>query len=399
MSYSFTTNGCTVTATKIITVTNPPNVIAGASQTICATSLPLQLTGFSPAGGIWSGQGVTTSGIFTPDLNLIGSQTLTYTVSQNGCSVSASKIITVTAPPVVEAGPAQTLCASAPAIQLTGFSPAGGTWSGPGVTATGLFTPAINLIGTQTLFYSLSQNGCTVSASKIIDVTPEPIVSAGASQSVCTSTEAFQLTGNPTGGIWSGVGVSASGLFTPGSVSSGNHTLNYTVSSNGCSVSSPVNVIVKPTLQFSLGPDITVCEGEEVMLQAESTTGSLLWSDGSTNSKLKVSSSGEYWVQLLQDGCIAYDTIRVFFKPCPPPFIPNIITINNDGYNDTFQPQYLPEGTWQIQIYNRWGNRIYESKDYRNNWPDSNTTKGTYYYLLENLSTKQQLKGWVEVIE
>jgi hypothetical protein len=82
---------------------------------------------------------------------------------------------------------------------------------------------------------------------------------------------------------------------------------------------------------------------------------------------------------------------------CPLPIIPNIITINNDGQNDYFKPQYLPAGRWHLQIYSRWGTLIYEAKDYQNNWPEKKISDAIYYYLLRNSETGQQLKGWIEV--
>ncbi len=83
---------------------------------------------------------------------------------------------------------------------------------------------------------------------------------------------------------------------------------------------------------------------------------------------------------------------------CPPVFIPNIVTQNHDGKNDTFQPQNLPEGNWLLHVYNRWGTRIFESENYRNTWPEKKIPEGTYYYLLRDAATGQQFKGWVEVV-
>ena len=61
----------------------------------------------------------------------------------------------------------------------------------------------------------------------------------------------------------------------------------------------------------------------------------------------------------------------------------NIVTPNNDGTNDFLSFQYLdfyPNAS--IQILNRWGQLIFESGDYQNNWNGADYTEGTYFYKL-----------------
>ncbi|MBI3520727.1 MAG: gliding motility-associated C-terminal domain-containing protein [Bacteroidetes bacterium] len=80
----------------------------------------------------------------------------------------------------VNAAADQTVCANAAAFTLPGFAPSGGTWSGPGVTAAGVFNPATAGIGTHMLYYTLGP--CT--DSKIVKVTG-PAVNVSNSVSVC----------------------------------------------------------------------------------------------------------------------------------------------------------------------------------------------------------------------
>ena len=70
-------------------------------------------------------------------------------------------------------------------------------------------------------------------------------------------------------------------------------------------------------------------------------------------------------------------------------FIPNVITPNEDGLNDFFRIPCLEDNYTDnsIRIFNRWGDLVYQSKPYRNDW--SGTYKeqplppGTYFYLLQ----------------
>ncbi|WP_291912415.1 gliding motility-associated C-terminal domain-containing protein [Chitinophaga sp. CB10] len=83
-------------------------------------------------------------------------------------------------------------------------------------------------------------------------------------------------------------------------------------------------------------------------------------------------------------------------------FIPNVVTPNGDGKNDTW---YIPglsryPGS-AVYIYNRWGNQVYQSKDYDNKWNGKDLNEGTYYYILKlNSPTTgvREYKGWIELI-
>ncbi|MGO4288185.1 DUF7927 domain-containing protein [Chitinophaga sp. RAB17] len=82
-------------------------------------------------------------------------------------------------------------------------------------------------------------------------------------------------------------------------------------------------------------------------------------------------------------------------------FIPNIVTPNEDGKNDKFVIPGLdryPGST--LLIYNRWGNQVYQNKNYDNKWNGNGLNEGTYYYILK-LRTAQgdrDYKGWIELL-
>jgi hypothetical protein len=87
-------NGCTSTDDLVLTVNPLPLVSVGADQTTCINYAPIQLTG-SPAGGIFSGTGVSGSE-FDPGTAGVNVHTITYTYQDaNGCENSAEQVITV----------------------------------------------------------------------------------------------------------------------------------------------------------------------------------------------------------------------------------------------------------------------------------------------------------------
>jgi adhesin/invasin len=78
--------------------------------------------------------------------------------------------------------------------------------------------------------------------------------------------------------------------------------------------------------------------------------------------------------------------------------IPNVFTPNGDGFNDVFEISGLDSyNKAEIIIYNRWGNEVYKSNSYANDWDGSDLNEGTYYYVikLEKRGKSSVYNGWV----
>ncbi|MDQ4140245.1 MAG: gliding motility-associated C-terminal domain-containing protein, partial [Bacteroidota bacterium] len=75
--------------------------------------------------------------------------------------------------------------------------------------------------------------------------------------------------------------------------------------------------------------------------------------------------------------------------------IPNIITPNGDGLNDTFE---LTMSCLEVdlKVYNRWGKMVYEQANYQNSWDGTDLPEGTYFYQL-NSQNGLSWKGWIEI--
>jgi len=68
-------------------------------------------------------------------------------------------------------------------------------------------------------------------------------------------------------------------------------------------------------------------------------------------------------------------------EKCPAD-IPNVITPNNDGTNDTFKITGN-DGVSKLKIFNRWGEIVFETSTYKNDWDGGNASAGVYYYIYE----------------
>ncbi len=74
----------------------------------------------------------------------------------------------------------------------------------------------------------------------------------------------------------------------------------------------------------------------------------------------------------------------------------NIITPNNDGLNDYFEAR-LTSAAQHLEIFNRWGRKVYEGDKYQKEFNGTGLPAGTYYYHL-TAADGQNWKGWVEIV-
>jgi hypothetical protein len=90
-------NGCVGSDTAVIVINTPPTVNGTAAfTTVCLSDAPDALTG-TPAGGTWSGPGVSGSSL-NPATAGVGTHSATYSFTDaNGCSGTSSVAITVNA--------------------------------------------------------------------------------------------------------------------------------------------------------------------------------------------------------------------------------------------------------------------------------------------------------------
>ncbi|MGL5888675.1 MAG: T9SS type A sorting domain-containing protein, partial [Bacteroidia bacterium] len=164
-------NICSTSDSVSIAVNPLPVVAASANFTTICAGASVELTAAGGNSWLWSTGGTTAQINETPSVTT--TYTVTGTDSATGCSNTASVTVTVNQLPTVTLALTQTtVCLSDGAFTLTGGSPAGGTWSGPGVGGS-TFTPATAGNGTHTITYTYTDaNQCTASATANIVVSP-----------------------------------------------------------------------------------------------------------------------------------------------------------------------------------------------------------------------------------
>jgi gliding motility-associated-like protein len=165
-----------------------------------------------------------------------------------------------------------------------------------------------------------------------------------------------------------------------------------------------VRVFPSPSVEIIATPDSILEQGIKASLSVNGTFDSLLWSTGAITASIEVDKAGIYSIRVVDaNGCDAVDFINIDYLPEKPFKVMNVITPNDDGINDywkvfnieTYQP-------CKLAIYNRWGDELFSSNDYQNNWDGTYKGKklpeGTYYFVLE-IKDGKAYKGAVNILK
>ncbi|MCA0350188.1 MAG: gliding motility-associated C-terminal domain-containing protein [Bacteroidetes bacterium] len=236
----------------------PTTICANSPATITFTGTPNSIVTYNINGA--TNQTIT--------LNATGTATINNTFSANtvinivsvattgtpSCvnTTPSSVTITTVEPPVAGVSPSPiNLCVNSPSIDLFTLlgatAQAGGTWSPPLDSGSGIFNPAVDVSNTYT--YTVIGNPLCPPATVSVQVTVNPIPNAGTDGNlfICSNQNSVDLfnslTGSPqTGGTWSPPLNSGTGIFNPAVDVSGTYT--YTIVGISPCVDDTANVIV-----------------------------------------------------------------------------------------------------------------------------------------------------------
>lgn len=386
--------GCTQMSSNVIAVNTAPTVTVASFAAVCDNAGMITLGGESPAGGTWSGTGVS-GNQFDP---MNGTQTIMYSYTDaNGCNNSASQTMTVNAAPMVTVSPFIPVCDNAGMITLGGASPAGGTWSGTGVSGN-QFDP---MSGTQSITYAYTDaNGCSNSASQTQTVNAAPTVTISSFSPVCSNSGVLQLTGEaPAGGTWSGTGVTGS-MFDP---AAGTQVITYDYTdANGCSSSASQTQTVNaaPTVTASIGVS-TICSTDAPYTLPAGTPAGGTWSGtGVSGGVFSPATAGLGAFNLTytytdNNSCTASATDMITVSPCTG--IEEAVAVNGIGVypnptNGQFTIEYAANGNGPlvVSIYDVNGKVVSRdqrssfSGEYRQSVDLSTMPKGVYVIEIEN---------------
>lgn len=318
--------GCNTTSTVII---SDQNALATAiplfNNVSCfgqcdGTATAIATGGVEPYSFVWdNGQSAAMATNLCP-----GTYTVTVTDAANCVSIST---ITITEPELLTASATGVDASCGGNCDGTAtVTPAGGTqaysylWVPGGqttATATGLCADSYTVTVTDA-------NGCDTTATVTISEPPIIVVSASVTAPTCTNTDNGAIDLSVSGGVpgytydWDN-GATTEDLtnLLPG-------VYTVTVTDNtGCSKTLIVTVVEQIVIDANAGPDITICIGDQVQLQATGGSG-YLWTPASglnynniDNPVATITTTTTYIVQVTNFSCVDYDTVTVTVNPLP----------------------------------------------------------------------------------
>jgi gliding motility-associated-like protein len=388
----YTLNGCVATGTGTVTV-NPIPSVTVSSATICnGESATINATP-SAAGGSysWSPGGATTQSI-TVNPSSTSSYSVTYTL--NGCtSQSVSGTVTVNPLPTVTIN-SVSICDGENATLTASPSIPGGTylWA-PGGEQTSSILVSPNTTSSYSVVYTL--NGCeSAPANGTVTVSPIPTVSFVADQLTGCAPLTVNLSntsGNPSNCTWNlGNGQLINGCTTQYTfLQGGCYDISLTTTENGCSNTLTINDYIcvenPPVAAFSTNPT-EFTESTQTVSFINNTVGatSYTWNFGDAQSSsvenpVHIYSSTEngYTITLTATsalGCTDTYQVTIPYQEQEIFYIPNTFTPDGDNYNQTFKPVFtsgFDPFNFEMLIFNRWGELIFETHDAKVGWDGS----------------------------
>jgi hypothetical protein len=196
-------NGCSVTGS--VTVTQPAQLVLSINSSLNPTSCAVNdgSVDLGASGGTAGYTYLWSNGATTEDISGLGGGFYSVTVTDaNGCTSSAATTLAAPNAPSATLALTDTLmCFQPGTITLSGGSPAGGTWSGPGVSGN-TFDPLTAGAGIHTIVYAVydSLSGCSGFATDIIEVE----ICIGVNES---NNDHFTVYPNPSQGIFTVSGI------------------------------------------------------------------------------------------------------------------------------------------------------------------------------------------------
>ena len=437
-------NGCAVSATVPVTVKplptstftiSPANTCLGTPQTITYTgNAPGAATynwfGFAGA-AVQSGSG---QGPYSILFGNTGTHNLQLQVTDNGCvSAITTNPVIISTPVAASFTVNESLVCAGSTITATytgtgaGYAIATWNWGGGTVqSGTGFGPYTVKYDKSGIISVTVKDGACVSNAPSIlINVLPKPVAAftpdapAGCVPFAVTFNNQSQ---NTDAWAWDfGDGNTATSQNPSHTYSNtGVYTVTLIASSQGkCSdklvQTNLINVKTFPEASFTVSPvenvPIELHLANFVFTSNAYNTASYKWDfgDGTTSTQANPTHQyqypGDYTVILHAFNDIGCEdtVVRQFLKIIPDKvlIIPNVFSPNGDGINDKWDiPGLRGVANCTVEIFNRWGQLVYNSHDY--NMPWDGTWKGkpvpvaTYYYVIKTVT--RNYNGWVAVI-
>lgn len=423
-------NGCTAIATVSVTIDNtvPDVTLSAASNSGTLTCLTNSITitptitpnsnltySWSPSSGI-SGASDQASATFTAP----GIYSISVTNTVNGCVSSSTNTATTftviedVVTPTININPSSTNtvigCSASVVDYSVSISGTSGTninysWSNGATTP----TTGITSSGVYSVTVTNADNGCfsTSQFTVVGNTTPPQNVNAGTNVDIACGSNSVALNGTSTSTnvtySWTGPSstsiLSGNNTANPVVSETGIYTLTVTDALTGCQSSSTVSVVQGNVIAgFTTNINEGIAPLEINFTDTSSGGNVFIWNfgDGNTSTNQNpintYTAGGTYTVELIVSSGLCSDTAYtiIIVQDGLSLEIPNVFTPNNDGSNDIFMLRSTGIKEISLQIFNRWGTKLYDFIGPKAAWDGKsnngeNVPEGTYFFFVKAL--------------
>ncbi len=435
-------NGC-VRQVGPVNISNPnapaaPVISVSTTNPCIGSSVTFSATSVAGATFSWTGpQGFITS---NPSFSITNFSTVDQgnycvTVTVAGCtSTPQCQNVTLASAPnidIASSSNGMVICDQGTAV----LSASGGvsyTWTGPNsYTGSGnsiTIQPFTSANSGNYVVTGTGSNGCTNTDTIEVTSVNNPTIiltSESGSNIFCNGGSASLTAAGATTYTWtapdnttySGTTITIPNVTT---TNSGWYLVTGTDANNCSSTDSIHLILATPTADATVGNGGVICPGTSVNFYSSEgisynwtgPQGYITSDQGFVLTGAKLENAGWYYVTVTDSNhCTVTDSTHLTIEANPDCLIiPDLITPDNDKLNDVWYIKGLEAfPNVSVEIYNRWGNLIYKTDDYKNDWGGEVTNGltigsgkvplGTYFYILNlnNSENTPPYKGYIEV--
>jgi gliding motility-associated-like protein len=325
--------------------------------------------------------------------------------TNNGCISRDTLVVSVLSPPDVDLGIDTTVCSTDAFVLVATQEGASYQWNDGSSEST------LSISESGEYAVTVSIGSCSAMDNIALEVVQGPTVNIEGIEEACTG-QAIELDaqGNYSTISWNNGETETSILVDE----SGLYSVNA-VDSQGCSAQDSIAVVFNENPDINLATDTLLCDDQQLSLTFSDPDLQYSWSDGVQGNIRNINSPGLYELTVRNEfDCEYRSSINVEFRECSAfsIYVPNAFSPTGNFGNDKFYislPQNVGVISWNLNIYDRWGNRVFNASDpntfWDGKWMNAKIKSGVYIYNLEVEYLddfgvgKERFRGSVTLIE